>query len=195
MAIRLLSKGPEDEMGVNRAAWTAVVTAAAVLTGIRAEAADSAAPATTATARRIVVSLADRKLVVLEGERVLARFDVAVGKPSTPSPVGTFTIVNRVTDPTYYHSGRVVAPGPRNPVGTRWMGLSLKGYGIHGTDAPQSIGFARSTGCIRLRNADVERLFEHVRTGDVVELRAARTPDIATLFGDEQADAWAAHYE
>src|SRR5262245_27123659 len=108
-------------MSVNWAAWTAVLMAmATVMTGTRVEAADSAAPATTATARRIVVSLPDRKLVVLEGERVLARFDVAVGKPSTPSPVGTFTIVNRVTNPTYYHSGKVVAPGPGNPVGTRW---------------------------------------------------------------------------
>jgi L,D-transpeptidase ErfK/SrfK len=176
-------------MSVNRAVWTvAVMAMAAVLTGTQAEAADSAAPATTATARRIVVSLTDRKLVVLEGERVLARFDVAVGKPSTPSPVGTFTIVNRVVNPTYYHPGKVIAPGPANPVGTRWMGLSLKGYGIHGTEAPQSIGFARSTGCIRLRNADVERLFEIVRTGDVVELRAERTPDIAQLFNDGQAD-------
>ena len=176
-------------MSVNRAAWTvAVMMMAAALKGTHAEAADSAAPATTATARRIVVSLPDRKLVVVDGERVLARFDVAVGKPSTPSPVGTFTIVNRVVHPTYYHSGQVIAPGPGNPVGTRWMGLSLKGYGIHGTDAPQSIGFARSTGCIRLRNADVERLFEHVRTGDVVELRAERTPDIAQLFVEDQAD-------
>jgi len=184
-------------MSVNRAAWTvAVMATAAVLTGTRAEAADSAAPATTsATARRIVVSLSDRKLVVLEGDRILARFDVAVGKPSTPSPVGTFTVVNRVENPTYYHSGRVIAPGPGNPVGTRWMGLSVKGYGIHGTDAPQSIGFAKSTGCIRLRNADVERLFEHVRTGDVVELHAERTPEIAPLFAEEQADQTAGLYE
>ena len=50
---------------------------------------------------------------------------VAVGKPSTPSPVGTFTIERRVMNPTYSHDGRVVPPGPNNPVGTRWMGLSI----------------------------------------------------------------------
>jgi lipoprotein-anchoring transpeptidase ErfK/SrfK len=60
--------------------------------------------------------------------------------------------------------------------------LSQKGYGIHGTDEPRSIGFAQSHGCIRLRNADVERLFEQVRAGDIVELHAELTPDIAPFF-------------
>jgi lipoprotein-anchoring transpeptidase ErfK/SrfK len=109
-------------------------------------------------------------------------YDVAVGKPSTPSPVGTFTIVNRLAHPTYYRPGVVIGPGDRNPLGTRWMGLSEKGYGIHGTDQPGSIGYARSHGCIRLRNADVERLYERLRPGDVVELHAKRTPEIEALF-------------
>jgi lipoprotein-anchoring transpeptidase ErfK/SrfK len=112
---------------------------------------------------------------------------VAVGAASTPSPVGTFTIVNRVTHPTYYRPGKVVPPGPRNPLGTRWIGLSQKGYGIHGTDAPTSIGYAKSHGCIRLRNADVERLFERVRAGDVVELHAERTPEVDRFFTDATA--------
>jgi lipoprotein-anchoring transpeptidase ErfK/SrfK len=76
----------------------------------------------------------------------------------------------------------VIAPGPQNPIGTRWIGLNQKGYGIHGTDEPSSIGYAKSHGCIRLRNADVERLFERVRPGDVVELHAERTADIDQLF-------------
>jgi lipoprotein-anchoring transpeptidase ErfK/SrfK len=95
-----------------------------------------------------------------------------VGAASTPSPIGTFTIVNRIPNPTYYRPGKVVGPGAANPLGTRWIGLSEKGYGIHGTDNPRSIGYAKSHGCIRLRNADVERLFERVRAGDVVELHA-----------------------
>ena len=73
-----------------------------------------------------------------------------MGKPSTPSPVGTFTIERRVMNPTYSHDGRVVPPGPNNPVGTRWMGLSIRGYGIHGTNVPSSIGKAASHGCIRM---------------------------------------------
>ena len=133
--------------------------------------------------RRVVVSIPDRKLAVIEDGEVAAVFAIAVGKPSTPSPVGTFTIVNRVTNPTYYKAGKVVGPGAANPVGTRWIGLSEKGYGIHGTDNPRSIGFAKSHGCIRLRNQDVEQLFERVRTGDVVELHADRTEEIARLFG------------
>ena len=61
--------------------------------------------------------------------------------------------------------------------------MNEKGYGIHGTDQPRSIGSARSHGCIRLRNRDVEQLFERVRPGDVVELYAERTPEITQLFG------------
>jgi hypothetical protein len=51
---------------------------------------------------------------------------VAVGAPNSPSPAGTFTIVNRVANPTYYHPGKVIAPGPQNPIGTRWIGLNQK---------------------------------------------------------------------
>jgi len=122
---------------------------------------------------------------VIEDGEIVTIFQVAVGKPATPSPVGTFTIVNRVANPTYYKTGKVVGPGAANPVGTRWIGLSEKGYGIHGTDNPRSIGFAKSHGCIRLRNQDVERLFERVRTGDVVELHAERTAEITRLFGEQ----------
>ena len=137
----------------------------------------------TTTVRRIVVSLHSRMLAVVEDDRVLRIFPVAVGAPASPSPVGTFTVVNRVANPTYYGSdGTTIQPGAANPVGTRWMGLSAKGYGIHGTDQPRSIGRAKSHGCIRLRNEDVEQLFELVRTGDTVELVAARTPDIEHLF-------------
>jgi lipoprotein-anchoring transpeptidase ErfK/SrfK len=62
--------------------------------------------------------------------------------------------------------------------------LSVKGYGIHGTDQPRSIGHARSHGCIRLLNEDVERLFTRVRVGDIVELRGKRTPEIARVFAN-----------
>src|SRR4029453_16697226 len=130
----------------------------------------------------VVVSIPDRKLAVIEDGTTVEVYDVAVGKPSTPSPVGTFTIVNRVAHPTYYRPGLVIPAGDRNPLGTRWMGLSEKGYGIHGTSEPTSIGYAKSHGCIRLRNADVERLYERLRPGDVVELHAERTPEIEALF-------------
>jgi lipoprotein-anchoring transpeptidase ErfK/SrfK len=132
----------------------------------------------------VIVSIPDRKLAVVENDQVVDVFSIAVGAPPTPSPVGTFAVVNRVSHPTYYHPGKVVPPGVRNPLGTRWIGLNQKGYGIHGTDDPASVGHARSHGCIRLRNADVERLFERVRPGDIVELHAERTEVIAPFFID-----------
>jgi lipoprotein-anchoring transpeptidase ErfK/SrfK len=134
-------------------------------------------------ARRIVVSIPDRKLALMEGDRVIRIYPVAVGAAATPSPSGSFTVVKRVTHPAWYKPGKVVPPGNGNPLGTRWIGLSLKGYGIHGTSNPRSIGRPASHGCIRLRNADVEELFGLVAVGDVVELRAERMPEEAGLFG------------
>jgi lipoprotein-anchoring transpeptidase ErfK/SrfK len=173
-------------MGTDRAATiatAAVVIIIAVISHPLYAAEGPAATASNPTHRRVVVSIPDRKLAVLENDDVVTVFPVAVGKPATPSPTGTFMIVNRVSNPTYYAGkGKTVAPGTKNPVGTRWIGLSEKGYGIHGTDQPKSIGYAKSHGCIRLRNEDVERLFEQVRTGDVVELHAERTPELAHIF-------------
>ena len=101
--------------------------------------------------RRLIVNLAARKIVLVEDGKVLKMYPVAVGKRSTPSPSGSFHIVSHIANPTYSHEGKVVKPGPHNPVGTRWMGLGFKGYGIHGTNQPKSIGHAASHGCIRLR--------------------------------------------
>ncbi len=134
--------------------------------------------------RVIVVSLEDRKLALVEDGKVKKIYTVAVGKPSTPSPVGTFVIERRVVNPTYSHDGRVVPPGPGNPVGTRWMGLSIRGYGIHGTNVPSSIGKAASHGCIRMGRADLEELFAQVEVGDTVELIGTRNEETAALFGD-----------
>ena len=122
--------------------------------------------------RRIVVSIPDRKLVLLEGNDVRKVYPIAVGAPGTPTPAGTYTIITRVPNPSYCKSGKVIPPGTTSPVGTRWMGLSLKGYGIHGTNRPSSIGKAASHGCIRLRNEDIEQLFELIQIGDIVELHA-----------------------
>jgi len=165
-------------MRANRAMWMAAALVAGAMVG-RADAADTA---NEAVVRRLVVSIPDRKLAVIENNEVVEVFAVAVGAPNSPSPTGTFTIVTRVANPTYYHPGKVIAPGPQNPIGTRWIGLNQKGYGIHGTDQPASIGYAKSHGCIRLRNADVERLFERVHSGDVVELHAERPAELDQVF-------------
>ena len=101
-------------------------------------------PAPVGPTRLIVVSLADHRLALVEDGVVKKIYTVAVGKESTPSPTGTFTILDRVTNPTYYHAGEVIPPGPGNPVGTRWIGLNKAGYGIHGTNEPRSVGKAAS---------------------------------------------------
>ncbi|HZB89074.1 MAG TPA: L,D-transpeptidase [Terracidiphilus sp.] len=142
--------------------------------------------------REIVVSLADRKLALVEDGQVKKVYTVAVGKPTTPSPEGTFAIARRVMNPTYSHNGKVAPAGPRNPVGTRWMGLSIKGYGIHGTNEPKSIGKAASHGCIRMAKADLEELYPLVRVGDTVELIGERNAQTAQVFGEPPAQTEAA---
>ncbi|MGB7727538.1 MAG: L,D-transpeptidase [Candidatus Acidiferrum sp.] len=139
-------------------------------------------PATHPT-RRIVVSFTDRKLALLEGDRVIKVYDVAVGATVSPSPSGEYQIVQRLENPAYYKPGVVIGPGTQNPLGPRWIGLSVKGFGIHGTNRPDSIGKSASHGCIRLRNEDIKDLFARVQVGDHVSLVGERTDEVARLFG------------
>jgi lipoprotein-anchoring transpeptidase ErfK/SrfK len=158
---------------------------AALQTSIPATPSPKAPEFAKATVRWVLVSIPDRKLALFENGRIVRIYRVAVGKTSTPSPVGEFKIVNHVTNPTYYHKGQVIAAGKGNPVGTRWMGLSAKGYGIHGTNQPNSIGQAASTGCIRVGKKDLEELFALVDVGDTVQIRAERDGQIASIFGGD----------
>jgi lipoprotein-anchoring transpeptidase ErfK/SrfK len=169
--------------------WTIAASMAAVL-GIQAMGQQTATVEAVPVAKRvIVVSLEDRKLALVEDGQVKKVYTVAVGKPTTPSPTGTFSITRRVKNPIYQHEGKVVQPGPGNPVGTRWMGLSVKGYGIHGTNEPKSIGKAASHGCIRMAKKDLEEMYELVSVGDTVELVGQRNEETAQLFGSEQKPA------
>jgi lipoprotein-anchoring transpeptidase ErfK/SrfK len=163
---------------------TREVVDAAPAAAVRTEATLSQTPEETPVRGRvIVVSLQDRRLALVEDGAVKKVYRVAVGSDRTPSPTGTFTIVGRVANPTYYHEGKVVPPGPDNPVGTRWMGLNKKGYGIHGTNAPRSIGKAASHGCIRMGQRDLEDLYAQVRSGDTVEIVGERNEETAAIFG------------
>lgn len=107
---------------------------------------------------RIKINLTERKLYLYQGERLYGSYLIAIGKPSTPSPVGTWTIVNK----TILSGGQVY--------GSRWMGLSKPRYGIHGNNNPNSIGKAVSNGCIRLYNHDVEHIFPLVHIGTEVKI-------------------------
>jgi lipoprotein-anchoring transpeptidase ErfK/SrfK len=148
---------------------------------------NSSSYAQTQSRRTLLISIADRRLAVIENGAVQRIYLIAVGKHSTPSRSGSFLIVDRITDPTYYHGNVVVPPGPHNPLGTRWMGLSEKGYGIHGTNAPKSIGKAASHGCIRMTRPDLEELFSHTRVGDVVLILGERDDLTAQVFGRSDA--------
>jgi lipoprotein-anchoring transpeptidase ErfK/SrfK len=160
--------------GLNPRSWAVAAVLAAELA--------AHASGQTVSQRSIVVSLEDRKLALVEDGQVRKIYKVAVGKPSTPSPTGTFTIERRVANPVYQHDGKTVQPGPGNPVGTRWMGLNIRGYGIHGTNEPKSIGKAASHGCIRMAKADLEELYELVAVGDTVELVGQRNEETAQVF-------------
>lgn len=184
--MKQISSRPEEVIG---ARWQVRVHAIAVTlilaaTEAFAQEQAQAIKAIEAT-REVVVSIPDRKLALVENGEVVKVYPVAVGKASTPSPTGEFTVKNRVTDPTYYHKGQVIPAGPANPVGTRWIGLSQKGYGIHGTNAPRSIGKAASHGCIRMAKADLQELFELLRPGDKVLIVSERDEQTAQIFGGE----------
>jgi lipoprotein-anchoring transpeptidase ErfK/SrfK len=139
--------------------------------------------------RRIVISIPDHKLALVDSGRVVKIYSTAVGAKSTPSPTGSYKVVQRIVHPTWYGKGKIVPPGKSCPIGTRWIGLSAKGYGIHGTNEPASIGHNASHGCIRMLNRDVEELFELVAIGDAVELYNQRTPDLDRIFGAPAAPA------
>lgn len=105
----------------------------------------------------IVINIPAKRLTVYRQGSIYREYIIATGKPSTPTPSGVFTIINKEID-------------PGGPYGTRWLGLSAKGYGIHGTNNPASIGNAASNGCIRMYNEDVEALFDITPIGTVVRI-------------------------
>lgn len=107
--------------------------------------------------------------------KLVRTFRVATGAPSYPTPLGVFEITTMQRSPWWYPppspwaSGKApVPPGPRNPLGTRWMGISAPYVGIHGTPDAASIGYSVSHGCVRMRIPDAEWLFERVRVGTPV---------------------------
>jgi lipoprotein-anchoring transpeptidase ErfK/SrfK len=123
----------------------------------------------------IVIRRESRQLYLYKGMRFEREFAVAVGQSAYPTPLGRFGIVVKWRNPWWYppkspwaEGLKPVPPGPGNPLGTRWMGLSASGVGIHGTPDDASIGYSLSHGCIRMHIPDAEWLFEHVDIGTTV---------------------------
>lgn len=171
----------QSQLSFSRYASFALLTALAAAASRTAAQSPSKSPITR-PARRIVVSIPNRKLALLGDDRVVKVYDVAVGAPVSPSPDGEYQIAQRLENPTYYHPGVVIGPGANNPLGPRWIGLNVPGFGIHGTHRPESIGKNASHGCIRLRNRDIEDLFARVKVGDRVSLIAERNDEVARIF-------------
>ena len=116
----------------------------------------------------IQVDKSDNVLTLLLDDRVLKQYKVATGSEEK-TKAGTFKIVNKLENPTWYKAGAVVPPdSPENILGTRWLGFDLAGYGIHGTTEPETIGQHVTSGCVRMVNHDVEELYSLVPTGTQV---------------------------
>jgi lipoprotein-anchoring transpeptidase ErfK/SrfK len=109
-------------------------------------------------AYQITISLSQRRLYLYENGHVIKSYPVGIGKILTQTPTGIYKIINK-------------APNPGGPFGVLWMGLSRPHYGIHGTNAPWSIGKLVSHGCIRMYNEDVLNLSHYVPIGTTVVIR------------------------
>jgi lipoprotein-anchoring transpeptidase ErfK/SrfK len=106
---------------------------------------------------KIDINTTARTLTLLKNNKVFKVYPIAIGKPSTPTPKGTFKIINK-------------AINPGGPFGARWLGLNKPGYGIHGTNNPASIGKAVSNGCIRTFNENIIEISSLVPIGTPVSI-------------------------
>jgi lipoprotein-anchoring transpeptidase ErfK/SrfK len=128
----------------------------------------------------IVIRRGVNQLRYYRGAKLLRKFGVATGQSVYPTPTGTFSIVDMQLNPwwlppdsAWARGEKPIPPGPGNPLGTRWMGLSAPGVGIHGTPDDASIGYSASHGCIRMHIPDAEWLFHHVKVGTPVVITDA----------------------
>jgi lipoprotein-anchoring transpeptidase ErfK/SrfK len=128
----------------------------------------------------IVIRRESNRLYLYNGTHYQRLFAVATGQHQYPTPLGRFAIVVKWKNPWWYppdspwaQGQSPVPPGPGNPLGTRWMGLSAPGVGIHGTPSDGSIGYSVSHGCIRMYIPQAEWLFNHVEIGTTVFIVAS----------------------
>jgi lipoprotein-anchoring transpeptidase ErfK/SrfK len=128
----------------------------------------------------IVIRRGSNRLYLYSGTHYRRLFAVATGQHQYPTPLGRFAIVVKWKNPWWYppdspwaQGQSPVPPGPGNPLGTRWMGLSAPGVGIHGTPSDGSIGYSVSHGCIRMHIPQAEWLFNHVEVGTTVFIVAS----------------------
>ena len=120
---------------------------------------------------KILVDKSQNLLTILTDDDIVFKaYRVATGKNNS-TPVGIFPIINKIKDPVWYTQGAIVpAESPDNILGSRWLGFSNPGYGIHGTTLPDSVGSQATKGCIRMFNAEVEELYTIIPVGIEVSI-------------------------
>ena len=129
----------------------------------------------------IVIKRGSNQLLFYDGDKLKRTFRVATGQSSYPTPLGHYEIVTMQRNPWWYppqgsawaEGATAIPPGPGNPLGTRWMGISSPYVGIHGTPDAASIGYSASHGCIRMLIPQVEWLFQRVDVGTPVFIVSA----------------------
>jgi lipoprotein-anchoring transpeptidase ErfK/SrfK len=154
-------------------------------------------PAARDNGTSIVLNLPERILYLYRGGRVVKYWGVAIGGEQSQTPQGSFAIMSKEVDPTWYPpkaatATKPVPPGPDNPLGDRWMQITPNMVGIHGTNDPDSIGGVTSLGCIRLYPEAVHELYDQVSVGTRVhiiyeQVRLGKEPDgtlVWTFFPD-----------
>jgi len=121
----------------------------------------------------VLINKSQNVLFLKSGEEVLKIYHVSTGKDNI-TPVGTFKIVTKIEKPVWFKAGGAPIPSesPENELGSRWMGFDVDPhYGIHGTLHPETIGQQVTAGCVRLKNQDVEELFNILPVGTVVVIQ------------------------
>jgi L,D-transpeptidase ErfK/SrfK len=143
----------------------------------------------------LVINLPELNLYWFKNGVYQRRYPLAVGKPSWPTPTGSYKICNKSRNPTWNVPASIqeemeetghqvlekVPPGPKNPLGKFWMGTSAPGVGIHATNHPWTVGYSVSHGCIRMLPKEIAGLFPQVEVGTPVKiiyqpLKLALTP-------------------
>lgn len=116
----------------------------------------------------ISVDKSQNILLLKRGDEVVKTYIVSTGSNNS-TPIGSYKIINKLENPTWFKSGAVIAPdSPDNVLGTRWLGFNLKGFGIHGTTEPENLGKQVTLGCVRMKNEEVDELYDIVPVGTEV---------------------------
>lgn len=122
---------------------------------------------------RLVIKLSDRRVYVYRDNHLRVSYPIAVGKAGWETPKGNYRVIQMQRNPAWQHpwTGKIIPPGPDNPLGARWIAFWTDGrnfIGFHGTPDEKLVGQAVSHGCIRMRNQDILALYGQVNVGTAV---------------------------